>query len=262
MVAMNIDMGKFLPGKENPMYGKGRCGEDNPMFGKTGELHPRYGKHPTEETLKKMSEVAKGKSPSLETRAKLSAASKGKKRAPFTEEHKAKIALARKNQIITEETKAKLSISLKGHWGPPCTEEHKKKLSMLASLRTGNKNPNWRGGMSFEPYCPKFNTDLKQRVKRFFEERCVLCGNTRETGKRDLHVHHVEYNKAACCDGKPVHFAALCHRCHSKTNNERARWEAMLHQIIDEIYGGRSYYTKDEWAALDATPEEGGEGER
>jgi hypothetical protein len=24
----------------------------------------------------------------------------------------------------------------------------------------------------------------------------------------------------------------------------------MLHRIIDEIYGGRSYYTKEEWEAL------------
>jgi hypothetical protein len=33
-------------------------------------------------------------------------------------------------------------------------------------------------------------------------------------------------------------------------NGERERWEAMLHKIIDEVYHGRSYYTKDEWAAL------------
>jgi hypothetical protein len=30
-----------------------------------------------------------------------------------------------------------------------------------------------------------------------------------------------------------------------------ARWEAMLHRIIDEIYDGRSYYTKEEMLEVD-----------
>ena len=51
----------------------------------------------------------------------------------------------------------------------------------------------------------------------------------------------------ACCHGKPIHFAALCHKCHSKTNYNREYWECILHRIIDEIYNGRSYYTKEEY---------------
>jgi hypothetical protein len=56
---------------------------------------------------------------------------------------------------------------------------------------------------------------------------------------------------AACCDGKPVRFAALCHSCHSKTNHERARWEYMLHRAIDEIWDGKSYFTKEEYARFE-----------
>lgn len=36
-------------------------GERNPQFGKRGELSPSYGRHPSEETLKKMSESQRGK---------------------------------------------------------------------------------------------------------------------------------------------------------------------------------------------------------
>lgn len=221
-------------------------GEKNPMFGKPS---PKRGKHPSVETLKKMSDSAKGKHPTPETRAKLSAALTGRKLPPFTEEHRKKLATSQRGKKLTEETKAKISAIQKGRVGRPHTEETKRKLSQLASCRVGEKNSHWRGGRSFEPYCPKFNTDLRRRVRSFFEERCVLCGNPRKEGGRDLHVHHVEYNKEACCDGLPVHFAALCHSCHSKTNNDRERWEAMLHRIIDEIYDGRSYYTKEEMKA-------------
>ncbi len=112
---------------------------------------------------------------------------------------------------------------------------------------SGDRSPTWQGGISFEPYCPKFNDDLRQRIRAFFDYECIACG---KHTTRQLNCHHVEYNKLACCDGEPIHFAALCNKHHAMTNHDRARWEAMLHRIIDEIYGGRSYYTKEEWDAL------------
>lgn len=44
--------------------------------------------------------------------------------------------------------------------------------------------------------------------------------------------------------------ASYIERFPSEANAHRARWEAMIHRIIDEIYEGRSYYTKDEWADI------------
>lgn len=40
---------------------KRMMGENNPNFGKKGELSHSYGKHPSEDTLRKMSESQKGK---------------------------------------------------------------------------------------------------------------------------------------------------------------------------------------------------------
>lgn len=110
----------------------------------------------------------------------------------------------------------------------------------------GELHPQWKGGISFEPYCPKFNKEFRERVRSLFEYTCIICGKRESELKQKLCVHHVEYNKQACCDGKPVHFAALCRSCHTKTNKDRDRWEDIFHRIIDEIYGGRSYYTKEE----------------
>jgi hypothetical protein len=114
-------------------------------------------------------------------------------------------------------------------------------------LQSGENCHFWQGGLSFEPYCPKFNNDLKRRIRSFFNNECVLCGKNKIENKQELSCHHVEYNKKACCDGKPVHFAVLCSSCHAKTNKDRENWEARLHRIIDEIYNGKSYYTKEEW---------------
>ncbi len=56
-----------------------QTGKNGPMFGRTGEKHPNYGKHLSEETKKKISESLKGKKHSEETKKKMSDAKKGKK---------------------------------------------------------------------------------------------------------------------------------------------------------------------------------------
>jgi DNA-directed RNA polymerase subunit RPC12/RpoP len=118
------------------------------------------------------------------------------------------------------------------------------------SYHSGEKSSKWLGGISFEPYCPKWTDDLKCRIRAYFNNQCLFCAKTTIENKRKLNCHHATYNKKMCCDGKLVQFAALCNRCHNKTNKDRDRWEAIIHRIIDEIYEGRSYFTKEEWNAM------------
>jgi hypothetical protein len=117
-------------------------------------------------------------------------------------------------------------------------------------------NSNWQGGISFEPYCPKWNDDLRERIRAFFEYRCMICGKKQEENIskngniRLLSCHHVDYNKQACCDGFPVRFSATCMKCHAKTNFDKDRWMNIFHRIIEEIYNDRSYYTKEEYGRI------------
>ena len=227
----------------------------------------RKGQRASVETRKKISVALTGRHFSAQHLANMSADRLGK---TFSPEHKAKMSAAQKKRFCNPSEKAKISASLVGNkrrlghkftdaqkakisvagMGRPCKPETRAKLS---ASNSGEKSANWKGGLSFEPYCPKWNDDLRRRIRAFFDHRCVLCGkpqneNITKTGRTvKLHCHHVNYSKSACCDGEPVHFAALCHSCHSHTNYARERWEAMLHRIIDEIYDGRSYFTKEAW---------------
>lgn len=204
-----------------------------------GERHPLYGKHFSEESKKKISLANTGYVPSEETRKKISEATSGSNNPRY-------------GKTATPEQRQKQSESMKKFY-----QEHPEELihfqeSMRNNriTRMGPESNFWKGGISFEPYCPKFNNDLKERVRSYFGYECIICGKTTEKNGKNLCVHHVEYDKSACCDGEPVHFAAMCHRCHSKTNFDRERWEAMMHRIIDEIYDGRSYYTKEEYKKI------------
>jgi len=198
----------------------------------SGDRHPLFGKHHSKETRQKLSETNSGHITTIETRQKLSERMSGSGNPRF-------------GVKLSEDQIARQSKSLKEFY-----EENPDVKEKLSICKLGNKNYNWKGGISFEPYCPKFNHDLKERVRAYFNFQCVTCGKSESENGKALSVHHVEYNKQACCDGKPVQFAALCHRCHSKTNFDRENWEAMIHRIILEIYNGRSYYTKEEYNTI------------
>lgn len=97
----------------------------------------------------------------------------------------------------------------------------------------------YRGGLSFEPYCEKFNNDLKDRVRAYFNNKCFVCGKV--DIKRKLSVHHVNYDKMVCCnDVKPL-FVPLCHSCHSKTNNNRDQWEEYFTKRLHDEYNDVCY---------------------
>jgi hypothetical protein len=211
---------------------------------KMSESHK--GKHLSEATRKKMSEMrCDGKSPRLgkhhteDARRKLSEANCGERNPNYGrcgEKH------PMFGKHLSEETRRKIR---EGNQGKTLSELSRKKLSIARLGRFCGKNsPGWLGGVSFAPYCEKFNNEFKERVRAFFDYQCVECG-TPQNGKR-LHVHHVNFNKMSCCDGTPPLFVPLCHPCHPKTNHNRDYWEQHFTEIINNYYQGRCYFTKDE----------------
>jgi hypothetical protein len=202
--------------------------------GQLGEKHWNYGGHHKPETIEKMSKASKGRKMSPASRKKLSESRMGKytgKNNPFfgkhhTPEMMAHLIEKRKQQVHSELTRLKQS------------EAHRAEKSHL-----------WKGGVSFEPYCPKFSREFKERVRAFFGYTCIWCG-TPQNGRK-LGVHHVDYNKNTCCDNSIPLFVPLCESCHSKTGfKERAIWMQHFTDLINTYYGGKCYLSKQEMKAL------------
>jgi len=119
---------------------------------------------------------------------------------------------------------------------------------MGISLR-GERSTQWKGGISFEPYCILFNKEFKERVRAFWGNKCPVCGKTEEESGRAHCVHHVGYDKEVCCNDNERLFVPLCPSCHSKTNHNREEWEEYFTHMIS-IHGGKCYYTKEEYEEL------------
>lgn len=149
----------------------------------------------------------------------------------------------------SKETIEKMSESHKGKQTKPFSGKHKKKMSEAAIKRYKNpeNNPNWKGGISFEPYCEKFDDEFKERVREYWNRKCVLCDKDENVNKRKLNVHHVTYNKDTCCDNSIPLFITLCNSCHSKVHNNREYWKEYFENIISkQNKNGKCFYTKEE----------------
>ena len=108
-----------------------------------------------------------------------------------------------------------------------CSQECKKKGF------NGEKNPNWLGNKSFEPYDKNFNNLFKRLIRKRDNQICMLCGIHREKLNRALHVHHINYIKKLTI---PQNCISLCNSCHTKTGFNRKHWTTFFQSLLSERY--------------------------
>ena len=94
-------------------------------------------------------------------------------------------------------------------------------------------NPNWKGGISCEPYCQIW---LDKEFKNSIKTRDgYICQNPKcwNITKR-LAVHHIDYNKKNC---NPNNLITTCNSCNSRANFNRDHWVKVYRAIMTEKYG-------------------------
>lgn len=99
---------------------------------------------------------------------------------------------------------------------PDKIEKHSKRM-------LGKNNPNWHDGISFEPYSLEFNNRLKRKIRKKYNYICQLCGDKilKNTKKKSLCIHHINYDKKNC---REENLIPLCNSCNSSVNKSREEW--------------------------------------
>jgi len=86
----------------------------------------------------------------------------------------------------------------------------------------GALNPNWKGGIAYEPYSADFNEHLKEQIRQRDGFQCQLCGITQDEHiqqhNKRLAIHHIDYDKK---NSKPSNLITLCIACNSRANGRR-----------------------------------------
>lgn len=131
-------------------------------------------------------------------------------------------------------------------------------------------------------YCEKWTRDFRNRCRAWDDYKSVLSGITKEQnlvkGKpTELSVHHVYYQKKACCEwdedingyyvminlgtrakpimvrydikGDPNKFVTLSHAENVMVNYDKLKWIKLFEDMI-EFRDGKCYYTKEEMKKL------------
>jgi hypothetical protein len=182
---------------------------------------------------------------------KMSDSRKGNKNGMYQKQHtsetKEKLKTRLKNKTYEElygiekaqKLKENYSKKMKGRkaWNKNLkgylTEESRKKISISSTLEN---NPNWKGGISKEPYCLIF--DNKQFRNIIFERdhyTCQNCGITKmlsfKVFQHDLMIHHINYKKKDC---DLRNLITICNSCNSKANFNRSFWSLYYTNLIEK----------------------------
>jgi len=189
---------------------------------KSGIKNGMYGKNHTEESKQKISNKLKGRN-----------GHRGEFNGMYG---KGYLVSGIKNGMYgknhTEETKRKIS-EFRGDkhhsYGKKFTEEHRRKMSdNRKGKMLGPNNPNWKGGISCEPYCEVWTDREYKNWIRY--ERDNRCYGYNCSGKCTLLVvHHINYDKKDC---RPENLITLCRSCHGRTNANRKWHQDWYNEIM------------------------------
>lgn len=89
------------------------------------------------------------------------------------------------------------------------------------------------GGKSYELYSKYFVKQLKDKIRVRDNFICQLCGIPELELTRNLHIHHIDYNKKNCEENNLI---ALCYSCHPKVNYGRTKWTLYFNEIMEKRY--------------------------
>lgn len=104
-------------------------------------------------------------------------------------------------------------------------------------------NTNWKGGISFDPYCIKFNAMMKQKIRDLYDNCDFISGLPAHVcnSYRKLDVHHVDYNKMQGCDDVKWILIPLSRSNNAIVNFNRFFWNRLFTYSLQY---DKTYYKK------------------
>jgi hypothetical protein len=114
---------------------------------------------------------------------------------------------------------------------PEVQEKISKKTRGVKKPQTsGSKNGNWHGGISYEKYGIAFTPELREDIRKSFNQKCFICGKTKaENNNRLLPIHHIDYDKH---NNSLYNLVPLCSSHHGGTNFDRKFWTNELQTML------------------------------
>lgn len=72
---------------------------------------------------------------------------------------------------------------------------------------------------------------VKEQIRKRDKYTCQECGKHQSQLKRQLNVHHIDYDKS---NNSPTNLISLCNTCNIKANENRSYWTKHFQQILED----------------------------
>lgn|SRR3989344_2768190 len=254
---------KSLNGKGNPFYGRKHTIEtkqkmlcrkitwgDKISKAKKGVKYSEERKKEISKRMKGKGNPFFGRKHTIKTKEKISLANKGKLLGDLNPSKRQEVIRKIKEKMIGRKITWNDKISttrikkfesgelIPPNLGKPMNSEQKLKISKIRiekGLAKLEKNPMWKGGLSYEPYPLTWTNELREQIRVLYQNKCFKCGNyeiskdKRTNNIRKIPIHHINYIKN---DVRSTNLVPLCTKCHSKVNQNRDYW---LHFFCNKL---------------------------
>jgi len=97
---------------------------------------------------------------------------------------------------------------------------------------TASAASNWKGGISFEPYDPRFNRQLRELIRLRDGYKCQKCGCPEIENGRKLSVHHIDGDKS---NSSPTNLISLCIGCNTQVECNRPHWQRIFRRKVQRL---------------------------
>jgi hypothetical protein len=191
----------------------------------SGHKHPMLGRSHTEEAKEKVRQARLGTHVSEYVKQRVRESQTGRIVSDKTKE---KNRLARINKKVSEVTRLNMKEAAKKRW----EDKEYKRIQIIK--RIGKNNPNYRGGIQYEPYDNNWTRNFKNSIRKRDNQVCMNCGIHRERLYYSLEIHHIDYNKTHSVKDNCI---SLCKSCHSLTQTNRRYWTEFFYAKLSHLYG-------------------------
>ena len=118
--------------------------------------------------------------------------------------------------------------------------QERRDMHRLAQL--GEKNSNYKNGMTENKYCNKFDESCREHNREKYDRKCFLCGKTESENGRHLSVHHEDKNKNQGCDDIDWSLIPLCMNCHGMVHGRdyEELWQSRIVYLLKNIWKEKS----------------------
>lgn len=94
----------------------------------------------------------------------------------------------------------------------------------------GKDAPNWKNGLSREPYPLEWRETLRESIRQRDNYICQKCHMPQRELLRKLSIHHIDYIKENL---DPENLISLCNACNCEVNFNREYWINYFRTILD-----------------------------